>query len=329
MSDPKTLGVIVGRFQIHALHDAHVGLIDTALGREDLVLVLIGGHKDVRITPRNPLPWEARRHMILETFPIAAAEGRLVVDHVADIGSDEFWCRLVDDKIFETLREYGINPGDVILYGGRDSFLDMYEGMFETQVYRYEHDADHIEATMHRQAIYAAGPQATADFRKGVIWAAHHRWPVVLGVVDIAVFNPSFEAILLGRKPLEEQWRLFGGFADTASYSYEDDAHREAKEEAGVNLHELHYLGSHTVEDFRYQREIDSIRTSLFVATTEDEGIAGDDIQEILWISVDIVTKDIDELIVPEHRILLTQALTYAHARRTPGMDANQFMMGP
>ena len=73
ISIPETkysIGCIVARFQVDALHEAHKALIDFVAARHEKLLIVLG------ISPlpnsrNNPLPFDARRQMIQETYPDA------------------------------------------------------------------------------------------------------------------------------------------------------------------------------------------------------------------------------------------------------------------
>jgi len=65
---PSDVGVIVGRFQVNELHDAHTDLITSVLNKHDRVLLFLG-NSIIRNTLNNPLDYRARRAMIAEKFP--------------------------------------------------------------------------------------------------------------------------------------------------------------------------------------------------------------------------------------------------------------------
>ncbi len=136
--------------------------------------------------------------------------------------------------------------------------------------------------------------------------------------VDVAIFNPDYTQMLLGQKSHEVGWRLIGGFADPASDSLEDDARREAMEEACVQLDNLTYVRSFVVDDWRYQNEPDCIKTALFVATTTWGPVAKDDIARVCWFNLNELDPTAYTPIMPLHRNLVNAALRKsAHIRMT------------
>jgi bifunctional NMN adenylyltransferase/nudix hydrolase len=119
--------------------------------------------------------------------------------------------------------------------------------------------------------------------------------------------------MLLGQKKGEPAWRLIGGFADPNSLSLEDDARREAMEEAGVELRNLSYVRSFEIDDWRYRNEPDCIKTALFVATTDTEDPkADDDIERVCWFNLNELDPTDQWRIMPLHRTLVTHALMRA-----------------
>lgn len=294
------VGVIVGRFQVNKLHDAHVDLIQSVCNAHKKVIIFLGlAH--TRGTINNPLDFEARKQMILDAFP------QVVVLYIKDQKEDLDWSKDLDEKIRDV-----IGPTQTVtLYGSRDSFINYYHGKFNTIELLQE---SYISGTEIRKNI-AKEVKNNADFRTGAIWQAFNRYPACYPTVDIAIFNEDETQLLLGRKPKETLFRFIGGFAEPKSKSYEDDALREAHEEAGdFEMTPPVYIGSCLIDDWRYRSEVDKIKTIFFKTKRLFGHVrAGDDIAEVRWFDFNNL-KDSD--IVPEHRALL------AMLRRN--MDNNQ-----
>lgn len=127
------------------------------------------------------------------------------------------------------------------------------------------------------------------------------RYPTVFATVDVVIERDG--KLLLGRKAHQEKFRFVGGFADPAlDNSYEDAAKREAKEETGLIVAEVKYLGSTRIDDPRYRGTEDCIITHLFLATEwEGEPIASDDIAELKWFVKNEISAD---TFVKEHHVL-------------------------
>jgi bifunctional NMN adenylyltransferase/nudix hydrolase len=285
---PADCAIIVGRFQVNELHEAHIDLINSVIQKHDRVLLFLG-NSIIRNTTSNPLDYRARRAMIADKFP------NVEVHYINDNPSDTAWSKSLDKQIGEQL----LPMQSVTLYGSRDSFLKAYSGKYNV----CELEATtFISGTEVRRRVCNNYPP-TADYRAGMIAATAYRYPTAFQTVDIAVVNDKGE-ILLARKPDEKKWRFIGGFSDPRSVSLEADAKREVTEEASVEVDDITYLGSTLIDDWRYRGEQDKIKTALFLAKYiygKPEG--SDDVAEVKWVPIGTgLTKDNIE---PLHHVLV------------------------
>jgi len=302
-AEVATVGVLIGRFQVPKLHEIHKELIQTVAQTHPKTIVFLG-LAPIPSTRNNPLDFESRKQMLLAEFP------DITVLYIKDCKSDEIWSKHVDKQISDI-----IGPNDtVLLYGGRDSFIKHYVGKFATT----ELESDRILSGSEIRKEISKKTKASAEFREGVIWGAHNRFPVSYACVDVAILNEDETKVLMARKPEEKEYRFVGGFADPSSPSYEADARREVVEEASIEITDPVYLGSILVDDWRYRNEIDKIKTSLFVCKYMfGKPEAHDDICEIRWILVEDLQKEayIERNLVPEHR-RLTRMLFEKHFKK-------------
>lgn len=127
------------------------------------------------------------------------------------------------------------------------------------------------------------------------------RYPTVFATVDVVIMKDN--SLLLGRKVHQQKFRLIGGFADPAlDHSYEDASKREAKEETGLDVSDVSYIGSTRIDDPRYRNTPDCIITHLFLAESwSGTPEASDDIAELKWFRSDELQA---EDLVPEHEVL-------------------------
>jgi bifunctional NMN adenylyltransferase/nudix hydrolase len=265
------VGVLVGRFQVPSLHEAHIELIDSVVNRHPKVILFLG-LSPCMVTRNNPLDFEARKKMIQDKYP------DITVLYIKDVPSDASWSGMLDGQISDVCRGQSVT-----LYGGRDGFIKHYKGIYPTVELESK---TYVSGTEIRNSISKSVKQSP-DFRAGVIWAAYNQYPKVYPTVDVAIFNESGDEILMGKKLHEEQFRFIGGFADPNSESYEMDARREAAEETGCEIGDIRYIGSTLVPDWRYAREQDKIKTLFFRATyVYGSPRANDDIAMIKWIKV-------------------------------------------
>lgn len=275
-TEKYSVGVIVARFQVPALHEAHIELINSVLEKHAKVLILLG-LAPTKGTVKNPLDYQPRRQMILEAFP-PQKYPNVSVGYIKDIKDDLKWSKTLDNLILDE-----IQPNDTVcLYGGRDSFIKSYKGRFPT----CELVSDRFVSGSEIRAQVAAAPQAHPFFRAGAIWATHQRYPTVYPTVDVIPYHPRDKKILLIKKPNETLYRFPGGFASPEDESYEVAAVRELKEETKLDALEsnLIYLGSARVKDWRYENEVDKIITHVYFAkNVEGDVEAGDDASEARW----------------------------------------------
>lgn len=292
------IGIIIARFQVARLHDAHVDLIQTVCDKHTKVIIFLGLSPTIG-TKNNPLDFECRKKMILDIFP------DVNVLYINDRPGDVDWSLDLDRQLSNP---HLVAPGrTVTLYGSRDSFIAYYNGKFPTQELIPESTISGTEA----RKLIGSKTKGTQDFREGVIWATQNRYPVVYTTVDIAVINRAEHKLLLGRKSAELLFRFVGGFSDPKSPNFEADAIRELQEETGLVIPTVTYIGSARVDDWRYRCEVDKITTLFFLAEyTTGSAQAADDIAQTKWVSLDLGVE-LKKLIVPEHHMLVDMLLQH------------------
>lgn len=289
------VGIIVGRFQVPKLHEAHINLVDTVLQRHEKVIIFLG------LSPihdiKDPLDFESRKRMMQEQFP------NVTIAYIKDMPNDDIWSQTLDDLIQGLL-----TPRQTcMLYGGRDSFIKCYSGKYPTQELIQEHWISGTEL----RALARNQVKGSIDFRLGAIWAHHNRFPTVYTTVDIALIDQKQRKLLLGQKHQDNGlWRFPGGFADPSDLTFECSAARELTEEVpGAEFKLGPYIGSMNIDDWRYRGREDCIRTMFFLAIyTGGQCRAGDDLDEVKWFDLNGIHK---KELVPNHRILLDQLKTF------------------
>lgn len=247
------VGVIIGRYQVHELHDGHKHLIDSVLENSKVVVILVGVSSTLG-TKRDPLNYVVRERMLRHYYP------QIHVAPLLDHHSDEEWSKQVD----RTIR--ALCPiGSVALYGSRDSFIPYYSGLYETiEIEPYLDEA----GTMLR-AVAGFTVEDTVDFRKGIIYSTQNTYHRIHQTVDVAVCRnvEGVDAVLMGKRPNLEGLRFFGGFVNPTDSSLEDAARRELHEEVDVEIgNKLTYIGSNLQADWRYKTDDDRIMTAFYKA---------------------------------------------------------------
>ena len=202
------IGVIVGRFQVHELHEGHRALIDSVRARHQKVAIFLGSTPGVLVTRNNPLDFMARRLMLQAAYP------EIDVLSMKDQPCDKAWSEELDRRIEDVFE-----IGSVVLYGSRDGFAPAYTGKYPV----VELEAtQRISGTEIRRSL-SNQVRESADFRHGIVYAAHNRHPTAYPTVDIAILRPSGSAesgagaelvLVRKRNDLPGQWRFPGGFFD-------------------------------------------------------------------------------------------------------------------
>ena len=108
----------------------------------------------------------------------------------------------------------------------------------------------------------------------------------------------------MGRKTIDNKWRLLGGFSDTTDNSYEETARRELTEECGsIEITEMKYEKSFRVDDWRYKSEEDKIITCLFSTDfVNGKPTGSDDIAEVRWFPLkEVASMVAQQLTAEEH----------------------------
>lgn len=293
------VGVIVGRFQVPELHQAHKDLIDAVVDEHDKVIIFLG-LSPLMVTAQNPLDFEARKQMILEEYP------DVIVAYIKDMHSDEIWSKKLDEQITD-LTTPAQKP---VLYGGRDSFVHRYHGKYPTQELEPETYV-RFSGTDFRKRIATSSTKASPEFRAGVVWASQSKFPTTYPTVDIAVMNEEESEVLLAKKPHEDKWRFIGGFVDPSDASWEAAARREVHEEAHIEITDPKYIWSGKVDDWRYQSEVDKITTSLFVAKIQSGAPQpDDDIEELKWFKLNDLGRDFQKMMASNHHRLMEALYT-------------------
>lgn len=307
---PADVGIIVGRFQIHELHEAHRDLIDSVQHTHNHVIIFVG-LSPLRNTPTNPLDFNTRKRMIQETYP------NVDVYYIEDNPSDELWSKSLDKQIEKWTKPYQT----VMLYGSRDSFIPAYSGRYPVTELS---STKYISGTEIRRRIANNFPP-TLEFRAGVISASMNRYPTCYTTVDIAIIDKSKGLVLLGQKEHEDGLRFIGGFATPDSPSFETDARREVMEETGVSVDDIIYIGSAQITDWRYKKETDKIKTMFFEATYQyGPTKAADDIAYVEWVPLsDLILGKIK--IMPEHQVLVDMLRKHAARTNNPAITTEMW----
>jgi len=249
------IGVLIGRFQVHELHDAHHYVIKQVTDNHKKVILFLGVPK-TQGTMKNPLDYETRKKMIQKLYPEITI---LALPDINDDDGNKRWCHEIDKRIREVYL-----VGTVLLYGGRDSFIPSYKkglGQFDCKELEQHTFVSGTEVRKNLSEKVRESP----DFRSGIIYNAYNQFPRVHPCVDIAPFSEDGTEVLLSKKPNEDGWRFIGGFSSPNDESYESTARRKLIAKAGgIEIGDIKYVTSMKIDDWRYRSEQDKILTILF-----------------------------------------------------------------
>lgn len=301
MKDKYDIAIIVGRFQVAELSEGHKVLINNVKENHKQVIIVIGVSPTLG-TKQNPLGYTARMKMIQKEFP------DIIISYLMDKPSDKEWSKDLDSLI------RAICPlGSVCLYGGRDSFIKSYQGVYPI----FEMAIIHPHAgTTIREEI---GKEVcdSIDFRKGIIYSCQNQYPKVFPTVDMAVIEKTGKdvKVLLARRKEGDLLQFPGGFVDPTDSSFEDTAKREISEELDVDVgDEVNYVCSSLINDWRYNNTSEKIITSLYqLEYISGSGKPIDEFYSSEWIKV---CNSNLELIKDSHRILFNNLITFIKERK-------------
>jgi ADP-ribose pyrophosphatase YjhB (NUDIX family) len=259
--------------------------------------VILVGYTSDNPTSVHPLPLRSRKAMIEQWLFNEQWHNRtditVVVGELKDIPfSDELWSKSLDDTV-DMHKRMTLVPDttDITLMGGRDSFNKYYSGKFK---FSEIESLPNVSATKIRK--YPPTPSTTEQakwFRAGQVAAQTFKpygniYPTVDAIVTKRKNGVSY--ILMGRKHGEKQWRLPGGHVDLSDKSFEDAVVREVYEETGLDFEHLEYptyFETRKLNDRRYRGSKDAVFTTVFILKWCQGNIkAGDDLEEVAWISL-------------------------------------------
>lgn len=295
------VGVVIGRFQVHELHDGHKALIMQAYLHQRL-LVLVGVSPYL-VTPADPLDYHARESMIRDSF------ARAVVMPLPDLpGNDTAWSKRIDEMIATVF------PLDsATLYFGRGSSRASYSGRGKvTEI----DEVAHVSATDIRKDV-GKHVESSKGWRAGVIYAAHNMWQRAVPAVDIAITKKTEagRVVLLGQRKIEGGiCRFPGGHVDIRDANIEAAAVREAAEESGgdLELSRPEYIGSYRAKS--------GSNWAMFTSFFHCEAMFGiaegsDDLDSVEWVAI----ERLPSLAFADcHADLAKDLITFLNKKETP-----------
>lgn len=161
----RSVGVVIGRFQVPSLHGGHKAIINHVLEKEGEACVLVGVAGRIDGGLKNLLPFPAIQQMIRSEWPLPHNTGRLHIHPLPDIPGQDLQWSLQIDRFLDLLFPYH----EVTLYSGRDSFKPSYSGKYRPVVDWYGYDGN-VNGSKLRDDIVRGDPVDSPVFRAGIIY---------------------------------------------------------------------------------------------------------------------------------------------------------------
>jgi bifunctional NMN adenylyltransferase/nudix hydrolase len=306
------LGLVIGRFQ--PLHYGHTSLLEKALEENDKVLVLVGSAGKLP-DYKNPFPVETRIKLIEDHFEEDL--GNLCVKGIKDYPSDSQWIEDVTARVM-TMED---DPTNVTLYTSEKDET-FYRTNFLYSV--VSKSSEGISATDLRTAIYLGKPWVLVPEVTRVLmenYIGTDEWKRMLNEYFLckqskaeALSNHKFSnpiepvvhaAVIQDNKVLlvkrggvrgHGQWALPGGFLNHDETT-RAGALRELAEETNVDLLSLERATelNQCIEENMKGLSTRTLGINYLYAVHKDEVLdikAGDDAQEVQWVSLEEIMND-------------------------------------
>lgn len=236
------LSVIIGRFS--GLHAGHEFLIETAISRGDVVLILLGSANRPR-TVKNPWTWQERAKAIQGKFPEV---GVLPLNDYKY--NDEQWISDVNFTVESALQG---KEAQITLFGHEKPDTD-YLAWFPNWRY-FQVESDILgSGTITRDHLYRISPtvytpEVQSDFKyfeEELTTFTDYPYPSALNInCADAVVECAGHILLIKRKasPGKNTWALPGGHKES-NETFIDCAFRELTEETNLRVPEKVLRGS-------------------------------------------------------------------------------------
>lgn len=284
-----TIGAMVARFQVHEIHEGQHHVIRQVTENHKRTVLFLGVPRFVGFK-KNPLDFDTRKKMIQQDYP------QTTIIPLPDMRYNMKWSRELDRRLREVYQH-----GDVLLYGGRDSFIPHYVeggGTFDTKEIEPlgTWTGTNIRKTASEEVL------SSKDFRAGIIYHSQNMYPRVIPMVDV-IANKGDEVMMV-RKYDEDQFRFPGGFLLPGDDDVFKAAKRViAKETGNYETGNMVIEGTCRIDDWRFRGEDDSVMTTVVsLDILWGNPSPSDDIAEIRMFKKEDV---MEKMVVSEHHIML------------------------
>lgn len=301
IQDNRTIGVVLGRFQLPRLHAGHKTLVRKVQELHEQVIIVIA-ETPISFNRKNPLTGKLRKALLEAEYKEQVSKGTIQVVVLKNNESDEIWSVNFDQLLNDTAPD----AGGFVIYGARDNSLKHYSGRYFTKQIDLELPTSATKVREKVAQVFPKGKRALQNFAAGVIHTTAHIFPVSYTTMDLAVIREDQGNIqtLLCYKKQYQKWFFCGGFIDPTDETILDAVKREKAEELGINLEvgDYKFIGDYKINDWRYRGTEHGIRTMFHVGTYMwGEAKASDDIDDVEWFDLNRA----QEIIADEHKPLI------------------------
>lgn len=158
--------------QVPFLTDSHQSLIRTVCSRHRRVVIFLGTTGKL-IDEKNPFPFEFRKQMIESTdYSGSIFDGSLpVIVPLPDMEDNDEWVKNLDMLVNAFLSK----EEDAILYGGRSSFIEYYNGKYKTSELAPN---DYDSGTQLRELASIDLPRYSPEAASAILWTLRQRYSI-------------------------------------------------------------------------------------------------------------------------------------------------------
>lgn len=275
-----SIGVFVGRLQVHEIHDGHHYVINQVVSNHRKTIIFLGCPTFIG-SKKNPLDFDTRKKMVEKFYPDS------IILPIKDQSDNYRWVSEIDKRIREVYPH-----GDVLMYGSRDSFIPHYingNGQFQTK----ELEPLGTFAGTNIRKMISEEVKNSVDFRSGIIYHAYNLYPKVIPITNVIPIDN--DKILISKNYDESKWKFIGGFMTIEDQSNELSAKRIILKEVGNEFisDNYKYIGSSQIQDWRYRGEEDKVISNLFTCRYIGGVISpSSDISELKFIKINEINKE-------------------------------------
>ncbi len=204
------IGAVIGKFQVDALSEGHLFLINMALKNHRHVIVFLGIDPNTG-TKANPLDYSTRERMIKAKFPDVTCLP------LEDKRTDKVWSYQIDASLKKALPKVS----SATIYSGKSSFISRYKGIYK--VIEADSGLNYINAPQKRSDIGKVVFDSV-EWRKGIIHATQQVKTSLKPAVLLVCVNREKGSIFLKKHVDDKKWSLPGGVLGSGHTSFEHAA---------------------------------------------------------------------------------------------------------